>query len=416
MISLAKLTFALAANFVLLATLNAQTTGYSFKVLARTGESVDGNTLTGLLDAPVINARGEVVFTASFSSGEGIFTPNKLLAKSGDTVDGKTLAYVGYPSLNDRGAIVFLAGFPTGSGIFTRSKLLVKTGDIIGGQAINTFYGGTSLNNGGDVAFEALVGMPYPMGTAIFTTPRNGKARVIAKAGDTIAGELVDDLSTPVVGDGGTVSFRAGFQNYADPNDTGIVTVESRGRKTAASLLKKTGDTVDGKLITVFDHPAGVTWQGGVVTLANYSGGSGIFALAPRLPDYPLKKLDKLLNLKKPSRLLVKTGDTIGGVTITEFGQAGVSEHGTTAFYATYAGGAGIFTPDSAVIKTGDPIGLDKLKSILFNTAAINSRGTVVFAAQLDDNSKVIVIAEPNDRFSLRDDAWPPPTNYTDIK
>jgi len=114
--------------------------------------------------------------------------------------------------------------------------------------------------------------------------------------------------------------------------------------------------------------------------------------------------------------LLVKTGDTIGGVTVAQFGQAGVSEHGKTAFYATYAGGAGIFTPDSAVIKTGDPIGLDKLKSILFNTAAINSRGTVVFAAQLDDNSKVIVIAEPNDGFSLRDDAWPPPTNYTDIK
>src|SRR6185437_15592216 len=293
MTSLAKITCALAANFVILATLNAQTTGYSCKVLARTGESVDGNTLTGLLDAPVINDRGDVVFTASFSSGEGIFTPSKLLVKSGDTVDGKTLAYVGYPSLNDHGAIVFLAGFPTGSGIFTRSKLLVKTGDIIGGQAINTFYGGTSLNNGGDVAFEALVGMPYPMGTAIFTTPRNGKARVIAKAGDTIAGELVDD-----------------------PSDTGIVTVESRGQKTAASLLKKTGGTVDGKLITVFDHPAGVTRQGGVVTLANYSGGSGIFALAPRLPDYPREKLDKLLNLKKPSRLLVKTGDTIGGVTV----------------------------------------------------------------------------------------------------
>ena len=111
---------------------------------------------------------------------------------------------------------------------------------------------------------------------------------------------------------------RAGFQNYADPNDTGIVTVESRGRKTAASLLKKTGDTVNrGKLITVFDHPAGVTRQGGVVALANYSGGSESSLLRRALPDYPLEKLDKLLNLKKPSRLLVKTGDTIGGVTVS---------------------------------------------------------------------------------------------------
>jgi hypothetical protein len=393
-ISPAKITLALAAAFGLLATLNAQTTEYSFKVLARTGESVDGNTLFDLLDAPVLNERGKVVFTASFSSGEGIFTPEKLLVKSGDTIDGKTLAYVRYPALNERGVIAFLAGFPNGSGIFTQSKLLVKTGDVIGGQAINTFYAGTSLNDAGEVAFEAMVGTPYPMGTAVFATSRNGRGRVIATAGDTIAGEVVNDLGVPIVNDQGTVSFRAGFQNYADPNDTGIVTAESHGRK-ATTLLKKTGDTVDGKLITVFDYPSGITRQGGVIALANYNGGSGIFALAPSLPDGPLEIAQNLINQRARSRLLVKAGDTIGGATITQFGQVGVSERGNTAFYATYAGGQGIFTPAAPVIRTGDSIGLDKLKSILFNTASINSRGTIVFAGQLDDNSKVIVIAEP---------------------
>jgi hypothetical protein len=393
-ISLAKITLALAVNFGLLATLNAQTTEYSFKVLARTGESIDGNTLFDLLDAPVLNERGKVVFTASFSSGEGIFTPNRLLVKSGDTIDGKALAYVRYPSLNDRGVVAFLAGFPNGSGIFTQSRLLVKTGDAIGGQAINTFYAGTSLNDAGEVAFEALVGAPYPTGTAIFTTSPNRRGRVIATAGDTIAGGVVNDLGVPIINDQGTVSFRAGFQNYADPNDTGIVTAESHGRE-ATTLLKKTGDTIDGKLITVFGYPSGITRQGGVIALANYNGGSGIFALAPPLPDHPLEIAKNVINPLKRSRALARTGDTIGGATITQFGQAGVSKRGDTAFYATYAGGQGIFTPVAPVIRTGDSIGLDRLKSILFNSASINSRGVVVFAGQLDDNSKVIVVAEP---------------------
>jgi hypothetical protein len=404
MISLAKITVALAANFgFILATLSAQTTDYSFKVLARTGESIDGNTLTDLLDPPVLNERGEVIFSASFSSGEGIFTPDKLLVKSDDTVDGKTLAYARYPSLNNHGTIAFLAGFPTGSGIFAQSKLRVQTGDVVGGQAINTFYAGTSLNDRGEVAFEALVGTPYPIGTAVFSMCPHGHARLIAKAGDTIAGELVNDLSVPVVNNQGTVSFRAGFQNFADPNDTGIVTTQSHGPK-STTLLKKTGDSVSGKLITVFDSPSGITRQGSVIALANYNGGSGIFALAPRVPDNPFEQGERPIN-RRHSHLLVKAGDTIGGATITQFGQAGVSKRGKTAFYATYAGGAGIFTPVSVVIKTGDPIGLDRLKSILFNTAAINSRGAVVFTGQLDDNSKVIVMAEPHEEFSLQDGA-----------
>lgn len=396
MTSLAKISLALATSLVLgIATLNAQTTQYRLKVLARTGQSVDGNTLMDFLDAPILNDRGEVVFTASFPAGEGLFTPNKLLVKSGDTIGGQPLAYVRYPSLNDRGAVAFLAGFPNGSGIFTQSKLLVKTGEVIDGQAINTFFAGTSLNERGDVAFESIIGAAYAPGIAVFTVANNGKGQLIAKSGDTIAGELVSDLGTPVLNDAGKVVFRAGFRNDADPNDTGIVAAESRGRKNIM-LLRKTGDTVDGKLITVFGYPAGVAWQGNTVTVANFNGGSGIFTLAPMQPDNPFERIARLLNLPSQSRLLAKTGDAIDGETITQFGQVGVSKLGNTAFYAEYAGGQGIFTPAAAVVKTGDAIGLDNVKSILFRKASINVFGVIVFACQLDDNSKAIVIAEPS--------------------
>src|SRR3954451_16566654 len=119
MSSLASCIVSLAVSFFLTASSAfAQGPRYDFRVMAATGGSIDGYKLTDILDRPLLNDKGELVFVASFSNGQGIFTSEKVLARTGDEIDGKKLAWVANPSLNEHGYLVFQAGFADGSDIF----------------------------------------------------------------------------------------------------------------------------------------------------------------------------------------------------------------------------------------------------------------------------------------------------------
>jgi hypothetical protein len=359
---------------------NGPTQGYSLQVVAKTGQSIGGNTITNFTQPAVLNDQGTLVFAAASNTGPGLFTPDAVIAKAGDTIDGKTLTSVTSPAMNQSGNIAFLAGYSGGSGIFTPSQAMVNSGDTIDGQKIFNFYQGIALDDNGDVAFEASTGSSFPIGTGVFFTANNGSSRLLISPGQSVNGKALAGVGTPVVSRSGVVGIRGDFVNNADPNDTGILTIDTAGDATP-NLLAETGSTVDGKTLTVFGFPSGVTSEGAAISTANFDGGSGLFRLAPQGSG--------------TSNLLVQTGTTIGGLTLTQIGQTAVNSKGDFAFFGTFSGGQGIFTPSDVLVKTGDRVGLNTITAILLNSTAYNANGTIAFVAQLDDGSKALVVGTP---------------------
>jgi len=286
----------LSAAFVT-AALSAQAAQYDFQVIAKTGNSIGGYTIFNFNEPALLNDNGQVVFSASHSGGQGIFTPDRALVKTGDTIDGKQLSFVSSPALNANGNLLFLGGFAGGSAIFNQTNALVKTGDTVGGQPIFSFYRGLSLNGNGAVAFQASTGTSFPAGSAVFVVRPDGSSKLVVAPGQSVNGKTLSAIGTPVMNDQGVVALRGEFTNFDNPDDTGIVTMDSSS-DSAPSLLAETGSTVDGRTLTIFGFPSGVTQDGAVVTMANFSGGRGIFSLAP-VPAAP----DRICSFRRVTRL-----------------------------------------------------------------------------------------------------------------
>ena len=96
-------------------------------VLVKTGDTIDGKTLTDLLFGPALNSSDTVAFVGAFQGGMGIFTQKALLIQSGDTVGGQKLTGFGLPAIDDSGTVAFLGAYAGGIGIFTQSTLIAKT-------------------------------------------------------------------------------------------------------------------------------------------------------------------------------------------------------------------------------------------------------------------------------------------------
>lgn len=123
-------------------------------VLIKTGDTIDGKTLTDLLFGPALNSSDTIAFVGAFRGGMGIFTQKALLVQSGDTVGGLSLTGFGLPAIDDSGTVAFLGAYEGGIGIFTQSTLLAKIGDTVCGKTV-TRLGPPAINRGGEVAFAA---------------------------------------------------------------------------------------------------------------------------------------------------------------------------------------------------------------------------------------------------------------------
>jgi hypothetical protein len=383
MFTFGRLALPSLAVMVTAVTMSAQAAQYDFQIVAKTGSNIGGYTIVNFNEPALLNDTGEVLFAATSSNGQGIFTPSQVLVKTGDTIGGKQLSSVSSPALNANGDLVFIGSFAGGSGIFSQSDALVKTGDTIGGQPIFSFYRGLSLNGSGAVAFEASTGTYYPTGTAVFVAGSNSPAKLVMSPGQSVEGKRLSAIGTPVMNNEGIVALRGEFSNGNTPNDTGIVIADATNESTP-SLLAETGNTVDGKTLSVFGYPSAVTQEAAVISTANFNGGSGLFSLAA--PD---------ADGNSGSHLLVQTGDTVGGELLSQIRLVSVNSNGDAAFYGTFAGGSGIFTPTDLIVKTGDQVGLNTITAILFNSVAYNSNGTVAFTATLDDGSKAVIVGQP---------------------
>src|SRR5215472_7719569 len=114
-------------------------------VLIKQGDAISG---FGVYQIGSIkrNDRGEVVFSTTYNGGfgPGIFRLRAKVAAAGDAIGGLTLTGgLGGYDLNDSGEIVFGATYSSpegvaglGYGIFTPNRVIVKSGDMIGGATL----------------------------------------------------------------------------------------------------------------------------------------------------------------------------------------------------------------------------------------------------------------------------------------
>ena len=357
--------------FVTCLVTTAHATSFRLSILAQTGDTIGGKTITGIRDRikPSLNNNGEVAFTADFSGGAGIFTQNSLLAQTGDTIGGKTLTDF-FPrdsprkgiSLNDNGEASFLADFSGGDGIFTQNALLAQTGGTIGGKTLIGFPAKfPSLNNNGEAAFVA----DFSGGGGILSEGVFTQNALLAQTGDTIGGKTltgIDSGGTVGLNDNGEVAFTGFFSG-------------SQGIFTQDALLAQNGDTIGGKVLENVGGPSlndncEVAFRGG------FSGGDGIFT---------------------QTALLAQSGDTIGGKTLANVGRFSLNDSCEVAFRASFIEGLGrslgIFTPDTLLAQAGDTIGGKTLRSITF--PSLNNNGEVVFIGSFEDGSEGVILAQP---------------------
>ena len=353
----------LAITLVLVVALRGDPTTYTLTMVAKTGDTIDGKTLTGFKlpsfgpNQPAINARGRVAFYATYSKGafvgEGVFTPTSLVLKDGDSVSGQILEEISFvPAINESD-IVVVQGLLSSQklAVLSATTLLAESGDVIGGQKL-TGINSPAINDKGVVVFVGS----YPDGTGIFT-----QTALLARSSQLIAGQELASFGPPVINNQGVVAFQGWL-----PGGT------STGIFTPTAALVKVGDTICGKTLTDLFFNRALNASGMVAFVGAFQAGTGVF---------------------NQKNLLVQTGDTIGSEALTTFGYPVINDRGIVAFFATFPGGTGIFTQSSLVAKTGDRISGKRLTG--FGQPAINRDGAVVFAGLFSDGSSAIILAKP---------------------
>lgn len=189
---------------------------------------VDGQAVTDLF--PVGGASEELLFQASTSTFQGIFTPYQLLVKTGERIDGLKLAEIFGPVASGNGRLAFLGSFgaqaPGEYAIFTHDSVTAKAGEWISGRRISTAgepFSSWAINNRGEVIMEALFGAgTYPNDLAIFSCDA-----VIVAVGDSIDGHTVVSLGAPALNDFGKIAFLATFKDGSQ----GIIEATPRWRR-----------------------------------------------------------------------------------------------------------------------------------------------------------------------------------------
>lgn len=140
---------------------------YDFTIVAISGQTIDGLQLTPAFGGqPCINDSGEIVFTGSYmispgNFGSALFTPNHVIVKAGDQIDGQVLINVGLCSLNNYGELLFIGGEQSGqSALFEKqgpspAELVVASPQKIGGLELHQFLS-FSVNDAGKIVFSAF--------------------------------------------------------------------------------------------------------------------------------------------------------------------------------------------------------------------------------------------------------------------
>jgi hypothetical protein len=296
--------FAIVGNLALALSVSggAWAQGYTHSAVALEGDTAPGTGGGAYsdFDAPSINAPGDVAFHASVAGGSvdrGIFVDSggtdTAAALPGDsapgTGGGTYSTFASSTSINASGDVAFcavVAGGTAAEGIFVDFDGLDGAVAFDGDPAPGT-GGGTylsfvvpdsfSINDSGDVAFEALVTV---LTESVFAAS-GGTDRAVALLGDTAPGTgggSYSDFFVP------PISFNASGDVAFESEVTGSsvfdgIFVDAGGTDTAVALSGETAPGTGGGTYGFFGPPS-VNASGDVVFFAAVTGGSvsgGIF-------------------------------------------------------------------------------------------------------------------------------------------
>jgi hypothetical protein len=275
--------------------------GGRLRVIAATGGAAPGlpSGVLAALDAPEINARGEVVFLATVRRGresvEAIFTGTggalrKVVAQGDPAPAGGTFAAFGPPSINARGAVAFAAvveGKAVPGGIFVQSgdriQMAVAAGEEtpIGG-IFAKFSEHLGFSDSGVIAFHGMLKFA-PVEAAIFAVD-GGRPRAVAQLGETApGGGTISHFGLwPAVSAGGAVAFAASLEG--GPSPMAILLADGSGLTRVVAV----GDPLPGsdRIASLTLFPVVSVGARGQVTFAvaptaTGEGPEGLFAAEP---------------------------------------------------------------------------------------------------------------------------------------
>ena len=271
------------------------------RAVATTGSPAPGmpsSVLAGV-DAPTINARGDVVFLATVRRGresiEAILASRggvlrKVVAQGDPAPAGGTFAAFGPPAVNAGGQVAFAAvveGKAVPGGLFVatgdRIQMVVAAGeDTPIGGIFAKFSERIGLNDAGVIAFHGMLKFA-PVEAAIFVV-ESGRTRAISRLGDPApgGGTIAHFGLWPAVGSTGAVAFAASIESGS--TSVAILLADATG----LTQIVAVGDTLPGgdRIASLTLYPVVSVGPRGHVTFAvaptaTGEGPEGLFAAQP---------------------------------------------------------------------------------------------------------------------------------------
>jgi hypothetical protein len=336
--------------------LQALDPNYNFEVLTVDGETIDGLTV-GSIQSPQIDNFGKVVFFGGYQagtiSGSALFTPNRVLVKSGDNIGGHILAGFGGFALDPvTGELAFSAYDQRGAFLLfsmcdrLQPRLLASSGEKIDDLTLKEILS-VAVNANRFIAFSATYkDSKGNSGTGVFAP-----GRVLAKTGQVIDGNVI-------------TSIRLGFLALSLENVYFVAGTDSgaTGIFSTHKAVVKTGENIGGNQITSIDYPA-VNEFGNLVFAAVTTSGAGLFN-PPRVvftQTFPLDDFPPAIN---------------------DFG------------VLAYEVPAGINLDSSLLIAFNDTIGTNVINGLAF-PVSLNDRDQVAIAGNIAGASDALILATP---------------------
>jgi hypothetical protein len=271
------------------------------RAIATTGMPMPGmpSAVLAGVDAPAVNARGDVVFLATVRRGreatEAVVASrggvlHKVVAQGDLAPAGGTFAGFGPPAVNASGAVAFAAvveGKAVPGGIFVagpdRLQMVVAAGEEteIGG-IFAKFSERIGLSDAGAIAFHGILKFA-PVDAAIFVV-ESGRPRVVAKLGDPApgGGTIAHFGLWPVIGPAGAATFAASLEG--GPTSVAILQADAAG----LTRITAVGDPLPGgdRIASFTLYPVVSVGPRGHVTFAvaptaTSEGPEGLFTAQP---------------------------------------------------------------------------------------------------------------------------------------
>ncbi|MFA9476797.1 PEP-CTERM sorting domain-containing protein [Phycisphaerales bacterium AB-hyl4] len=329
------------------------------QVLARTGDVVDGHTVSGAIgNRPDINNAGQVVWMAN----NHIFIDEAIHIAPGTNIGGRIYnnVYGGAPVINNHGVVgfSFRESSPAGTLFATDTTLQFGTGDsTVNGHSL-TSVGAVSINDAGMIAWASS----FRDGTqsiSVITTP----TQFLIQQGNTISGVPVSSI--PSFSRHALNSQGEALVMFADNN--------IRHYATQNGVIVSQGNTIGGITLTSMDHGGSINDHGDIAFMGFFAGNTrrGIFT---------------------NDRVVAVNGDVFDGLTLHSFnGGVDINNAGQVAFLGTFVqGGSGLFLDDELLLKTGDLI--DGVAITGLGIPALNDSGLITAHVSLADGSQAIVL------------------------